>query len=294
MRALQFLGSSMAEVVELETKPLPAGWARVKVHYNSVCGSDLWLYQGNWHGNRYPIVPGHEWSGVVTEVNGGDTTWVGRRVIGDLIHACSVCGPCRDGLSVMCTSLTEVGFTINGGCAEFVDLAVNNLYLVPNELSLAEACQVEPLAVALHAVNRAALRPAERVAVLGCGGIGLLILQAAQCAGGLTWRAIRRVRRDVASFGERVLDAARRPTRVLIHQVDASSRRQAIPRPSRPGWNSCDRAAASSCGYGSGRQARWRRRKCPQLRESSRRDEARRTIPARPCPLAEKKITRTF
>ena len=61
-----------------------------------------------------------------------------------------------------------------------VDLPVNNLYAIPDELNQASACQVEPLAVALHAVNRAALRPAERVAVLGCGGIGLLILQAAR------------------------------------------------------------------------------------------------------------------
>jgi 2-desacetyl-2-hydroxyethyl bacteriochlorophyllide A dehydrogenase len=212
MRALQFLGSGKAEVVELEPEPLRAGWARVKVHYNSVCGSDLWMYQGSWHGNTYPIVPGHEWSGVVTDVNGGDTAWLGRRVIGDLIHACSVCGPCRDGLPVMCTSLTEIGFTINGACAEFVDLPVNNLYAIPDELNQASACQVEPLAVALHAVNRAALRPAERVAVLGCGGIGLLILQAAQCAGARVDLASDPVefRREVASsFGvERTLDAS--------------------------------------------------------------------------------------
>ncbi|OAR26950.1 hypothetical protein A8W25_01280 [Streptomyces sp. ERV7] len=183
MKALQFSGSSQAKLVNLELGPLQVGWARVQVHYNSVCGSDLALYAGNWHGHRYPIVPGHEWSGIVTEVNGPGDHWVGQRVIGDLIHACRVCPPCRDGLPVMCESLTELGFTVNGGCAEYVDVPTENLYSLPDELDLATACQVEPTAVALHSVARAGIQPGERVAVLGCGGIGLLIIQAAQYAG---------------------------------------------------------------------------------------------------------------
>jgi threonine dehydrogenase-like Zn-dependent dehydrogenase len=183
MRALQFCGGSTATIVDLEEAPMRSGWARVLVHNVSMCGSDLWLYRGNWHGNRYPIVPGHEWSGTVTEVNGPYREWIGRRVVGDLIDACGTCGPCRDQLPVMCESLTEIGFTVSGGCAEYVDVPVANLYALPNSVSMSSACQVEPLSVALHAVDRAVVRPAERVAVLGCGGIGLLIVQAAQHAG---------------------------------------------------------------------------------------------------------------
>lgn len=183
MRALQFNGGSAADVVDVDEPPLRPDWARIAVCYNSVCGSDLWLYQGQWHGNKYPIVPGHEWVGTVTDVNGAHTEWIGRRVIGDLIHACGVCPPCRNGLPVMCESLTEIGFSVNGGCAEYVDVPVRNLYALPDVLATSAACQVEPLSVALHAVDRAGVRPAERVAVLGCGGIGLLILQGARCAG---------------------------------------------------------------------------------------------------------------
>ncbi|HET6481161.1 MAG TPA: alcohol dehydrogenase catalytic domain-containing protein [Actinoplanes sp.] len=183
MRALQFSGGSVAEVIDLEPPPLRPAWARVRVSFVSVCGSDLWLYRGQWHGNKYPIVPGHEWSGTVAEVNGPQQEWIGRRVIGDLIDACGTCGPCRDRLPVMCENLTEIGFSVNGGCAEYVDVPVANLYALPDNLSTAAACQAEPLSVALHALDRAALRSAERVAVLGCGGIGLLILQAARHAG---------------------------------------------------------------------------------------------------------------
>lgn len=201
MRALQFQGASQAQVIENPRPELPPGWALVKVHWCSVCGSDLWLYKGQWHGNRYPIVPGHEWSGVVEEVNNGNgSPLVGRRVVGDLIKACDTCGPCRDGLPVMCEDLTEIGFTVDGGLAGYVAVPVENLYPLPDAVGLADATQAEPLAVVLHALDRIALRPTERVAVLGCGGIGLLLLQAARAAGATVTLAVDPVkeRRELA------------------------------------------------------------------------------------------------
>ncbi len=183
MRALQFHGQSSAAVIEAPRPVPPPGWALVKMHYCCLCGSDLWLYRGLWHGNRYPIVPGHEWSGVVESVSGGNGRWVGQRVVGDLIAECRTCGPCRAGLPVMCENLTEIGFTVDGGCAGYAAVPLENLYPVPDSLGLAAASQAEPVAVVLHAIDRAGLRPAERVAVLGSGGIGLLLQQAVRAAG---------------------------------------------------------------------------------------------------------------
>lgn len=184
MRALEFQGGGKASVAELPMPSPPPGWAVVKVHYCCLCGSDLWLFRGQWHGSRYPIVPGHEWSGVVVAAPQDARSWVGRPVIGDLISECRTCGPCRDGLPVMCENMTEIGFSVNGGCAGYVAVPVANLYPLPASLAgAAAASQAEPLAVALHAVGRIGLRPAERVAVLGCGGIGLLLTQAARIAG---------------------------------------------------------------------------------------------------------------
>lgn len=201
MRALLFKGEKSAEVVEIPRERPAAGWAVVKVSYSSVCGSDLWMYQGLWHGHTYPIVPGHEWSGVVVETSPGNENWIGKAVIGDLIDACRQCGPCRDGLPVMCENLTEIGFTVNGGCAGYVAVPVGNLYEVPAGLDLMAACQAEPLSVALHAVMRAGVRPGDQVAVLGCGGIGLLIQAAARQAGAHVELAADPVasRRSVAS-----------------------------------------------------------------------------------------------
>jgi threonine dehydrogenase-like Zn-dependent dehydrogenase len=183
MRALQFHGGHKAQIIDTPRPVAPPGWGVVKVHYCCLCGSDLWLYRGKWHGNRYPIVPGHEWAGVVDSAPKGYESWVGRPVTGDLIVGCQACGPCRDGLPVMCENLIEIGFTVDGGCASYVAVPMTNLYLLPEGMDLAAASQTEPLAVALHAVDRINLRPAERVAVLGAGGIGQLILQSAKATG---------------------------------------------------------------------------------------------------------------
>lgn len=183
MRALQFHGRHKAQIIDASRPVAPPGWAVVKVHYCCLCGSDLWLFKGQWHGNRYPIVPGHEWSGLVDSVPKGYESWVGRPVAGDLIVGCATCGPCRDGLPVMCENLVEIGFTVDGGCAAYVAVPMSNLYPLPGGMDLAAASQTEPLSVALHAVDRIHLRPAERVAVLGCGGIGQLLLQSAQVSG---------------------------------------------------------------------------------------------------------------
>lgn len=201
MRALQFLGGNKAQIIENPPPVPPPGWALVKVHYCCLCGSDLWLYRGKWHGNRYPIVPGHEWAGVVESAPEGAESWVGKPVIGDLISECHTCGPCRDGLPVMCENLVEIGFTVDGGCAGYVAVPVANLYPLPDNMDLAVASQAEPLAVALHAVDRIGLRPAERVAVLGLGGIGQLLLQSARVAGGVVTLAADPVpeRRQIAA-----------------------------------------------------------------------------------------------
>ncbi|BCL14540.1 zinc-dependent alcohol dehydrogenase [Micromonospora sagamiensis] len=183
MRALQFHGGHKAQIIDTPRPEAPPGWGVVKVHYCCLCGSDLWLYRGKWHGNRYPIVPGHEWAGVVDSAPKGYESWVGRPVTGDLIVGCQTCGPCRDGLPVMCENLIEIGFTVDGGCASYVAVPMTNLYPLPEGMDLAAASQTEPLAVALHAVDRINLRPAERVAVLGAGGIGQLILQSAKATG---------------------------------------------------------------------------------------------------------------
>ncbi|MET9145463.1 MULTISPECIES: zinc-binding dehydrogenase [unclassified Streptomyces] len=182
MRAAVLNGPRDITVTEVPGPRLPEGWALVRVAYNSICGSDVSLYNNAWHGTAFPAVPGHEWSGVVEQAPPGQVV-PGDRVVADLTLSCGQCRWCRRSQPVMCPGLREFGFTDPGGCAEYVAVPAANLVRLPPDADLLAATQAEPLAVALHALSRVRLAPGETVAVLGCGGIGLTLLQAAQVAG---------------------------------------------------------------------------------------------------------------
>jgi 2-desacetyl-2-hydroxyethyl bacteriochlorophyllide A dehydrogenase len=176
VKALVFQGPEKSLVEEREPPVVGPGDALVRLAYNSICGSDLSLYRGVWHGHGYPVVPGHEWSGTVAAANGDGAHLVGADVVGDLTCACGRCDACGRGTPVLCENLQELGFTRDGACAEYMTIPVANLHPLPPGLDLRTACQVEPLAVALHAVSTAEVQPGDRVAVLGAGGIGLLLM----------------------------------------------------------------------------------------------------------------------
>lgn len=164
-------------------EPGPAE-ALVRLAYNSICGSDLSLLRGVWHGFTYPIVPGHEWSGEVVAVGvGTDADLIGRKVVGDLTCSCGSCAACARGDRVLCENLVELGFTRDGACADYMTIPAANLFTLPDHLGLRPACQVEPMAVALHAVEEIGVLPGEKVAVLGAGGIGLMLMKVAQHKG---------------------------------------------------------------------------------------------------------------
>ncbi|MEU2209707.1 zinc-dependent alcohol dehydrogenase [Streptomyces hygroscopicus] len=182
MRAAVLNGPRDITVTEVPGPRLPEGWALVRVAYNSICGSDVSLYNNAWHGTAFPAVPGHEWSGVVEQAPPGQVA-PGDRVVADLTLSCGQCRWCRRSQPVMCPGLREFGFTDPGGCADYVAVPAANLVRLPPDTDLLAATQAEPLAVSLHALSRVRLAPGETVAVLGCGGIGLTLLQAAQVAG---------------------------------------------------------------------------------------------------------------
>ncbi|MEV0263515.1 alcohol dehydrogenase catalytic domain-containing protein [Streptomyces sp. NPDC050617] len=182
MRAAVLNGPRDISVREVPDPEVPEGWALVKVAYNSICGSDVSLYNNAWHGTAFPAVPGHEWSGTVVESRGGGFT-AGDLVVADLALGCGRCRWCRRSQLVMCPELREFGFTDPGACAEYIAVPAANLVRLTPGADLLTATQAEPLAVALHALHRVRLEPGESVAVLGCGGIGLNVLQAVHAVG---------------------------------------------------------------------------------------------------------------
>ncbi len=165
--------------LRLEETPCPtpeAGEVLVKVKAAGICGSDIpRIYQtGTYH---FPTIPGHEFAGVVETVGEDvDSAWKGKRVGIFPLIPCYDCGPCRAGQYEMCRNYGYLGSRQNGGFAEYVAVPVKNLIELPVGVSYEEAAMLEPMAVAVHAIRRAAARMSDRIVICGLGTIGLLVL----------------------------------------------------------------------------------------------------------------------
>jgi 2-desacetyl-2-hydroxyethyl bacteriochlorophyllide A dehydrogenase len=157
------------------------GEVLVRVSATGICGSDRELYEGTRpEGFRtYPIVPGHEWSGIVeTTGPGADPALTGLPVVGEGYRNCQSCERCHEGDTNLCTAgYDETGFTQPGAFADHLLLPARLLHPLPPGTDLRAAALLEPAAVAAAAVLRAAVRPGERVAVVGGGTLGLLTVQ---------------------------------------------------------------------------------------------------------------------
>lgn len=181
--------------IRVEEVPQPApgpGEVLLKLGAGGVCGSDLHYFQHGRVGNfviREPLIPGHEASATVA-ATGADVTRVkaGDQVALSPSHACGRCEACRAGRENLCRQMFFLGSAsvfphAQGLFREYFVLAERQCYPVARDVSLAELAFAEPLAVALHAVNRAGNLLGASVLVTGAGPIGSLIVMAARLGG---------------------------------------------------------------------------------------------------------------
>lgn len=184
MKAWVLQGAGSLELVEIPRPEPEAGQVLIAVDYCGICGSDLEAYELGMY--EPGMVIGHEFAGHIAAVGPGVRGWeVGTPVsVSDAIP-CMACRMCRRGAFTLCESLVMIGVTVPGGLAEYVAVPTEAVHRLPKGLDTRRAALAEPLSIALHAVQRSALRPGDRVLVLGAGPIGLLVLQAARLAGAL-------------------------------------------------------------------------------------------------------------
>ncbi|MBI1963250.1 MAG: alcohol dehydrogenase catalytic domain-containing protein [Candidatus Rokubacteria bacterium] len=206
------------------------GEARVRVAATAVCHTDLSIYLGTHPGVRYPVVMGHEATGVVESV-GPDVARLrpGQRVLLNPVIACGACDCCARGQGNLCRTAGLFGREIDGSLAEHVVLPEGYLYPLPEHVPLVAATLIETLATVRHAQQRARIAPGESVVVLGQGAAGLLHTRLAKLSGADPVVAVSRsawklelARRMKA---DRVVDAARQD--VLAEVSDATGGRGA-------------------------------------------------------------------
>ncbi|WP_329050222.1 alcohol dehydrogenase catalytic domain-containing protein [Streptomyces violaceus] len=168
-------------LVPHEPRQPEAGEALVRVHASGICGSDREVYQGNRPEGyvRYPLTPGHEWSGMVEAVGAGvPGALVGRKVVGEGFRNCQVCDRCHAGDTTLCTAgYEETGFTQPGAMAATLTLPARLLHALPDDCDLTAAALLEPAACIAAAALKANAQPGERVAVVGTGTLGMFAVQ---------------------------------------------------------------------------------------------------------------------
>lgn len=167
------------------------GEVLVKVAACGICGTDVHILRGEYMGG-YPVIPGHEFAGEVAAVGEGVTRFaVGDRVAVEPNIACDNCVNCLNNRQNFCLNWQAVGVTRPGGMAQYV-VAPEKVVFDIGELSFEEAAFVEPLSCVVHGIERAEIRLADRIAILGAGPIGLLLLQVARSRGAVDVTVLER------------------------------------------------------------------------------------------------------
>ncbi len=185
--------------------PLPAhGEVIVKVAACGICGTDKHIYNGSFL-SHYPLIPGHEFGGTVTEVGAGvKQVKAGDRVAVDPSLFCGECYYCRKLQGNHCVNWGAIGDTVSGAFAEFVKVPARNCYTLPDRVSWQAAALIEPLACVVWGQKRLEPRPGDSVLLLGAGPMAILWTQMLRHgnAGQIVVTDLHQTRLDVAQrFG---------------------------------------------------------------------------------------------
>lgn len=158
----------------------------VKVMSCGICGTDVHIFHGEEGSAAVapPVVLGHEFSGVITEI-GTDVTGikVGDHVAMDPNMYCGKCIPCRMGKKQNCEHLFALGVNTNGGFAQYCVCLETQCFKVSDELDFDAAAMTEPLACAIHGIDNVEIKSGQFVLVIGGGPIGLIMIQLAKLSG---------------------------------------------------------------------------------------------------------------
>ena len=185
-KMIQQLMTSPGEITfrEVEIPKTGPDQVLVKIKRIGVCGSDIHVWHGTHPYTSYPVTQGHEVSGQIVSL--GEYVKdlaVGQKVTIEPQVFCGRCHPCLHGKYNLCEKLKVMGFQTTGTAGEYFAVDASKITLLPEELSYSEGAMIEPTAVAVHAAKRFPDLKGANVVVLGCGPIGILVMQAAKALG---------------------------------------------------------------------------------------------------------------
>ena len=182
MKAAVILQPKRIEMQELPVPETASGELLVRVMASGICGTDVHIFQGEYMGS-YPIIPGHEFAGMVEKVGQGVTRFkIGDRVAVEPNLPCDNCENCLNNRQNFCLNWQAVGVTRPGGMEHLVSVPEKAVFDI-GDMPFEEGAFMEPLSCVLHGLERLDLAVASRVLLLGAGPIGLLLLQVLRLKG---------------------------------------------------------------------------------------------------------------
>ena len=189
MKALLLTAPSHLEFVDF-ADPRPADdEVLLRIRACGICGSDIHGWDGSTGRRQPPLIMGHEASGEIVATGPRVEKWrAGDRVTFDSTISCGACRFCRSGQINLCENRRVVGvspteYKQHGAFAELLAVPARILYRLPDNLPFDQAAMIEPVSIAIHAVQRIKISPTDTAVVVGSGMIGLLVIQALRWAG---------------------------------------------------------------------------------------------------------------
>ncbi len=182
MQAAVILHAGQIEARELPIPEPTSGELLIRVMASGICGTDIHIFRGEYMGS-YPIIPGHEFAGVVEKVGEAVTRFKpGDRVAVEPNIPCDNCVNCLNNRQNFCLNWQAVGVTRPGGMAQVVSAPEKSVFDI-GDMPFERAAFMEPLSCVLHGLEGLDPAVASRVAILGGGPIGILLLQAIRLRG---------------------------------------------------------------------------------------------------------------
>lgn len=176
MKALVIEKPNHAVVKEVSIPEVRKGEIRIKIKMSGICGTDIHIYRGEYLGT-YPIIPGHEFSGIVDAIGEGVTRFsLLDHVAVEPNISCNNCDACFNNRQNFCEQWEAIGVTRPGGFAEYVVVPESAAFPI-GSLDFAQGAFMEPLSCVLHGVGKAKVNLGDKVLIMGAGPIGILLLK---------------------------------------------------------------------------------------------------------------------
>ena len=183
MQAAQIIAPNQTRVTELARPEPAANEVIIEVKNAGICGTDIHILKGEYALAQFPMVPGHEFSGVVAAIGENVSQFkVGDRVSADPNLPCNYCYYCQRNRQNQCENIGVIGVNMDGGFAKYVAIPESSVFDI-GDISFAEAALIEPLACVVWGLKQVQIQAGSNMLIFGAGPMGCLMMQAVKQAG---------------------------------------------------------------------------------------------------------------